>query len=85
MYFVPVLAVASGLWMSYLAIRMMRSVEFTTWLANARWNPRGRMFTKLWGLDRNVRFHRKVLSPILLVVSTGLFVVAVYAVFGGGK
>ena len=85
MYFIVVLATLSGLWMTYLAIRMMRSEEFTVRLANARWNPRGRMFTKIWGLERNVRFHRKVLSPILVVVSAGLFVVAVYAAIGGGK
>ena len=85
MYFIAGLSVLSGLGMSYVAIRMMTSQELTVWLANAWWNPRGKMFTKLLGLERNARFHRRIVSPMLLVVSVGLFAVTLNVAFGAGK
>lgn len=85
MIFVVALAVVSGLGMSYMAIRMMKSREFVVWLSTAKWNPRARMWVRIMGPERYVGFSQKVVAPVLLVVSVGLWTVAIYLVSSGGK
>lgn len=85
MYVTALIAVLAGLGMSYVAIRMMRNRDFTVWLNTARWNPQGRMYVRMFGLGPMVRFNRNVLAPVLLVVSVGLWLVAVWLVAGRGK
>jgi hypothetical protein len=79
---IPVLA---GLAMPYLAIRMIRSRGFTVQVITAKWNPNARMYVRSFGLECWVSFTRKVISPVLLIVSFGLWGVVAYLLAGGGK
>lgn len=43
------------------------------------------MYVRIFGLERWVRFQRKVVAPVLLIVSAGLWAVAAWLMAGRGK
>ena len=67
--------IALGLLSVYLGVRMLLSEEFTRTLVQARWNLKGRLHAKLFGLERTVVVARWS-SPIIILIGVGL------AVFG---
>ena len=67
--------IALGLLSVYLGVRMLLSEEFTRTLVQAKWNLKGRLHAKLFGLERTVVVARWS-SPIIILIGVGL------AVFG---
>ena len=59
-----------GLLVVYLGVRMLLSEEFTRYVCQAKWNFKGRLHVKLFGLERTVVVTRWG-SPIIILVGVG--------------
>jgi hypothetical protein len=57
------------------ALAAMTSRRFTIWMVTTRWNPRARLYVRIFGLQRWVWFSRWVGAPIGAVVGIGLLAV----------
>jgi len=75
---IPLIAV--GLLSVYLGTRMLLSKEFTRYLSQAKWNPKGRLWIKLLGLERAVVVGRWS-SPIIILTGVGEVVFGLYILF----
>ena len=65
--------IALGLLFVYLGVRMLLSEEFTRTLVQAKWNLKGRLHAKLFGLERTIVVARWS-SPIIILISVGAVV-----------
>ena len=59
-----------GLLSFYWGVRMLLSEEYTRTLVQAKWNLKGRLHAKLFGLERTVVVARWS-SPIIILVGVG--------------
>jgi hypothetical protein len=69
------LAFFAGLVCITSALAVMTSRRFTVWMVSTRWNPRARLYVRIFGLERWVWFSRWVGAPIGAVVGIGLLLV----------
>ena len=65
--------IAFGLLTVYLGVRMLLSKEFTSRFVQAKWNIKGRLGTKLLGLEKTIVITRYS-SPLMILVGVGLAV-----------
>tara|TARA_B100000749_G_scaffold222076_1_gene177196 strand:+ start:14 stop:274 length:261 start_codon:yes stop_codon:yes gene_type:complete len=65
--------IALGLLSVYLGVRMLLNEEFTRTLVQAKWNLKGRLHAKLFGLERTVVVARWS-SPIIILIGVGAVV-----------
>ena len=72
--------IALGLLSVYLGVRMLLSDEFTRALVQAKWNLKGRLHVKLFGLQRTVVVARWG-SPIIILIGVGGVVFGLYILF----
>ena len=70
-YTAPV--IAFGLLAVYLGVHMLLSKEFTSRFVQAKWNIKGRLGTKLLGLEKTIVITRYS-SPLMILVGVGLAV-----------
>ena len=65
--------IAFGLLAVYLGVRMLLSKEFASRFVQAKWNIKGRLGTKLLGLEKTIVITRYS-SPLMILVGVGLAV-----------
>ena len=72
--------IAFGLLAVYLGVRMLLSKEFASRFVQAKWNIKGRLSTKILGLEKTIVITR-YFSPLMILGGVGLVVFGLYILF----